>query len=306
VKTTVAIPLHRSAPWLDVVVGNIERLRERAHVVISDPEEADETLALLRSRFAGTSVEFRGRRALAGGWAAHCNDLLLNASTPYLMWLPHDDEIDATWISEAEDVLDAHPEAMLAVGTVVPVGAGVDLPFDPDFARPEPRARVSAALSALVSGRASSLGLLFRSVFRREGAVGLPESEWADVPWAIGMLAQGAALPTASVYRKRWHAGSASAAWSSMFESPGLRSRHLVEAVSRVGGDAADLLGHAWEDEVAPLARHIRAVDAELRRLEAENVALRASVSWRITAPLRRLRAALPLGREARRPSTRD
>jgi hypothetical protein len=294
VKTTVAIPLHRSEQWVDIVAGNAERLSRVARVVISDPEEVDDGLSLLRLRLDGLDVEFRGRRSLAKGWTAHCNDLLLNATTPYMMWLPHDDEIDATWITEGERVLDADPSAMLAIGSVTSLGAGVDLPFDPEFARGEARARVSAALSAVVSGRAASLGLLFRSVFRREGAIDLPESDWADVPWAIGMLARGRAVPMAGVYGKRWHPESASAGWSSMLESPRLRSDHIMSAVEGVGGDAAGLLARAWEDEVAPMARHIRAVDAELSRLEDENLTLRASVSWRITAPLRRFRSLFP------------
>lgn len=289
-KTTVLIPLHLSTSWVDTVAANAERLSAVAHVVVSDPQEEDNALSLLRSRLVELDVEFRGRRPLAGGWTAHCNDLVLHASTPYVMWLAHDDEIDADWIIEAERMLDADPSAVLAVGSVVPIGTGVDLPFDPEFARADARARVSAALSALVLGRAPALGLLFRSVFRREGAIDLPDSEWADVPWAIGMLAQGRAARMAGVYRKRWHPESLSAGWSSMFESPQLRSRHILSAVERVGGGAPELVARAWEDEVAPMARHLRAVEAELRRLEAENTALRGSVSWRITAPLRRLR----------------
>jgi hypothetical protein len=290
-RTTVAIPLHRSARWVDTVAENVERLGGVARIVVSDADEADDALSVLRSRLGGLDVEFRGRRRVPVGWAAHCNDLLSHAVTPYVMWLPHDDEIEPEWILEGERALDVDPTAVLAVGSVVRLGGGVDLPFDPGFSHAEPRARVSAALSALVSGRPTSLGLLFRSVFRRADALTLPDAEWADVPWAIGMLAQGRAVPTTGIYRKRWHPESVSAGWSPMFWSQRLRSDHILGAVERLVDRPAELIAQAWEDEVALMAQHQRMLDVEIARLHDENAAMRASASWRMTGPLRRIRA---------------
>ncbi len=35
-KSTVAIPLHRSAEWLETIAGNLERLVPVARLVVSD------------------------------------------------------------------------------------------------------------------------------------------------------------------------------------------------------------------------------------------------------------------------------
>ncbi len=181
-RTTVSIPLHASAPWVDVVVGNVERLAGVARVVVSDATGADDALERVRDA-VGTrpGVEFLGPRSLAAGWVAHSNDLLSRASTPYVMWLPHDDDIDADWVVAAERELDAHPDAVLAVGAV---GSVVDrdgmvehsgrIELDPRLTGGDAGTRMLAGGLEWLGGRGCPLGLLFRSVARREAAVPLP------------------------------------------------------------------------------------------------------------------------------------
>jgi hypothetical protein len=292
-RTTVAIPLHASARWFEVVDANLERLAGQAHLVVSDPTGLDDTLARLRAKWEHVDgIEWR-TAPTAPGWVAHCNALLAEATTEFFMWLPHDDEIGPEWIVEAERVLQRDTSVILAVGEITPVEGGVEFPFNEAFASTDREARVAAALADLVRGRAVTLGLLFRSVFRRVDASGLPDSEWADVPWAIAMLASGGVAQMDAVYRKRWHPSSVSAQWSPMLVAPGFRSMQIARAVSRLGASAPDLLARAWEDEVTPMVARGAALDAKLAALEVELTALRRTRSWRITAPLRRLRARL-------------
>lgn len=285
-RTTVAIPLHASARWFEVIDANLTRLAGHAQVVVSDPTGLDDTLARLKARHAHRDGISWRTTVTAPGWVAHCNALLAEATTEYFMWLPHDDEVDPDWVHRAEQELERDPNAVLTVGEVVPVGEGVEFPFNPAFTRTEPEERVAAALSDIVSGRARTLGLLFRSVFRREDATPLPETEYADVPWAIAMLAAGRAAQMDARYRKRWHPTSVSASWSPMLVSPGFRSMHIADAVSRVGARAPALLARAWEDEITSIATRRAELAVELH-------AVRSSRSWRITAPLRWILARL-------------
>jgi hypothetical protein len=292
-RTTVAIPLHASARWFEVVDANLGRLVGHAHLVVSDPTGLDDTLARLRAKWEHVEgIEWR-TTATASGWVAHCNALLAEATTEYFMWLPHDDEIGPEWVVDAQRVLDGDPGVILAVGDVAAVEAGVELPFNGTFASTDRDARVAAALADLVHGRATTLGLLFRSVFRRINASDLPQSEWADVPWAIAMLASGRVEKMDAVYRKRWHPTSVSAQWSPMLVSPGFRSRQIARAVARLGANAPEVLARAWEDEVTPMVARGAALEADVAALEAELTALRRTRSWQITSPLRRLRARL-------------
>ena len=278
--TTVAIPLHASARWFEVIDANLTRLAGHAQVVVSDPTGLDDTLVRLKARHAHVDGITWRTTTTAAGWVAHCNALLAEATTEYFMWLPHDDEIGPEWVYLAEQELQRDPNAMLTVGVIVPVGAGVEFPFNPAFTLSDPEERVAAALADLVTGRARTLGLLYRAVFRRAGASPLPETEYADVPWAIAMLATGHAVQIDAPYRKRWHPTSVSASWSPMLVLPGFRSTHIADAVSRVGARAPALLAHAWESEITPIATRRAELAVELH-------AIRSSRSWRITAPFR-------------------
>jgi hypothetical protein len=220
------------------------------------------------------------------GWIEHCNALLAEATTEFFMWLPHDDEIDTTWIRNSERMLGADRSAILAVGSVEPVGEGVELPFNETFESADPDLRVEAALTDLVSGRAVSLGLLFRSVFRRDRATPLPDTEWSDVPWAIAMLASGRAARTDAVYRKRWHPASVSAGWSPMADSPDFRSTHIVRAIAQLGDSAPTVVARAWEAEVAQMATRARVLESELATVVR-------TLNERSMTPLRRLWARL-------------
>ncbi|WP_291378071.1 glycosyltransferase family A protein [Demequina sp.] len=309
-RTTVLIPLHRSLPWVEVVERNARALAPVAHVVVSDAGEADDALAVLRDRLADVDqVSFVGRRAIDPGWVAHCNDLQASVTTEFHMWLAHDDEIGADWVVSAERELDANPAATLACGSITELPATEASSVDhqlrrvecaPELSSTDARVRAAAMLSLLAQD-AAPLGLLFRSVQRSAATRPLPHREgdvFSDVVWALDVVAHAPVVVTTAVYRKRWHPDSEHASWPPLGELPGVRAEWSARAVGALNrDDAVAAVAQAWDDELAREAVALRAALAkredEISQLHAQIEAMAATVSWRTTAPLRSLRAAM-------------
>lgn len=265
-KTTVMVPLHRSTVWLDVVAGNIERVASVASVVLSDASGEDDTLERLRRRFDGLDgVTFLGPRAIESGWVAHSNDLLARASTPYAMWLPHDDEIDASWITESERVLDARPEVIATLGDVTGIYEPGGRPsywthvLEPDFTSATDVDRCVSAVRTAVLGDTSNLGALFRAVFRTRSAPPLPRlpegDDWADVLWAVRLLTVGPVtrLPSAR-YRKRFYDGNTHGSWRDIRTVSTFRSRDIVDALAALAPtEALRVVAAVWSEEALAL-----------------------------------------------------
>lgn len=301
-KTTVAIPLHRSQRWLDVIAGNIERLLGSARIVVSDASGLDDSLDRLQRRFGDLAdVEWRAGGAGRSGWVAHCNALLGAATTPYFMWLPHDDEIDEDWVRSAEAELDAHPRSVLAIGTTRAVGTEAPLVMssDPRFTVETAEDRLRAAIDTVFAGDVTTLGVAFRGVFRRTRAVPLTapdqDSAWADIRWAGRMLAAGSFVVTTAEYRKRYHDDNEHHRWPPLRGPVDLRRTLVPEIAVGFGDLGASILGELWADELAELrsahADAMAALAAEhtaaIERLQSD---FESSTSWRVTAPLRAAR----------------
>jgi len=303
-RTTVAIPLHASAEHLEVVAGNVERLRLVADVVVSDATGVDDTLARLRERLGEDAATWRGPDPAGAGWVAHCNLLLAEARTEFFAWLPHDDEADADWVLAGEAALDAHPDAVAATGRVEPIG---EVPGAPGFAMPDElgspdaEARVRAGLQALSEGDGSALTVLFHGVLRRALTPALPLTEgdaWADTPWALEALVAGPVVRTDSTYRKSWDPGTASALWSPLERTEGFRDGAWVAAIRGLAPEArARVLAAAWETEARRLIASRDDFGERLELSRQEHEAVLASRTWRWG---RSLAHVLRLGRPAR------
>lgn len=284
-RTTVLIPLHRAERWIETIEGNIARLRGVASIVVSDPEPSP-TLERLAAVFAADpTVTVVGERPLAPGWVAHCDDLRARVSTEFFAWLPQDDEIDAAWVLEGERALDAHPDAVLAVGalahwTADDVGRWVEqtglerVVLLEAFGSSAVEDRISAALRVAADADRTPLGLAFRGVQRRSLSEPLEDS-WGDAQaddrWAIRGLVRGpfVHLPDA-VYRKRYHSGGAHESWGDARDRGSWLAQEVPSSLAALEADRArDLIARAWSEEVvARAAREAEAVDAATRHLE--------------------------------------
>lgn len=295
-KSTVTFPLHRSAEWIDTVAANIARVRPVARILVSDATEHDDTLARLRERLPGDDIEWVGRRDLAPGWVAHCNDLLARAQTPFVMWMPHDDDVDADWVTDGQAALQHAPDAVLALGRVEvergdggPDGA---LTLDPRLGDPDAAVRLAAAIGFVVDGTTSSLGVTFRALLRRELACPLPDVDpkgsWADLLWGIRMAARGHFVESSGGYLKRWHGANTHTTWSNLRLDTRLRAELIPDALADLDIETRyRVLAAAWADESARADATLTAV-AEERRLIREERARIAEERARIAPPTAR------------------
>jgi hypothetical protein len=303
-RVTVAIPLHRGRRWAENVLGNIARLRGHARILVSDAHEHDDALSHLRARVGDCDdVRFAGRRDLPAGWVPHYNDLMRQVTTPLMMWLPQDDEIDAHWVVGGEEALRAAPDAVLATGIMRAVEedgcdrAGLTVVGSPRMESADRYERIAAAAEFLCRDW-GPIGLPFRGVFRLERAFPLqearPAGEWADILWLLGMVARGPFATTpGAVYGKRFYRASEHVWWSSLARSP--QSVPLIVGAlhAALGRDDLPAVAAAWrgdraallallahsDDALAAWAEEADSRSARIEVLENQLDAVRATVA---------------------------
>jgi hypothetical protein len=217
-NVTIAIPLHRSLKYKDIVLGNIDRLARYCRVILSDCTEEDSLLKDLELQFqAVKNVRTIGKRDLGVGWLPHWNDLLNEVETGYFMWLSHDDEIDLEWVSENLQNLFDNPQLagsfglldqILEDGSLKEIGDRF-----PNLAQSKRKFRANQLINTW------NLGIAVRAVWNKSKVPPFlrtqePMDEWADVIWIYGILLEHPISQISTVsYRKRWYAGSAHSYW---------------------------------------------------------------------------------------------
>jgi len=275
-RVTVAIPLHRSAPFLDVVSANIDRIADDdVEILVSDRTVLDDALEVLRQRHAHDArVSFR-RCTGKPGWVEHYNALLRRARGRYFMWMAHDDDFEADYVSRLGAALDMTPDALLAFGRlrVIDVeGNPVEVSYLPEL--PIALGRMPRADEAIALLRHWNPGIASRGLFRRDEILRrrltirhTPGDVDADAFWAFAVSCAGPVVfePACSV-AKRLVPGSGSADW------PQQRERALGQI------QVVPLVGRYLMAARVPLSRSMRimcfvlpwAVQRALRRTSVE------------------------------------
>jgi glycosyltransferase involved in cell wall biosynthesis len=227
---SIGIPLYRSQRFVDRVIRNIAAIDcPSIEVIVSDRHCHDDALDLIADRF-GNDPRVRTIKAIDRlTWVEHYNLLLRSASGTYFMWMPHDDEFPATWVSRLVAELEAHPEAVLAYGRIERVDLDRHLRKAPDdlVAGDERSPSADTACALLIERRTEPP---FRGVFRRapviDGGLSIRASRdnvSADVYWVFGLALLGSfRYVPACVCRKFYYAESTHAQWGPM------RTRHIV------------------------------------------------------------------------------
>ena len=269
----------------------MERLVGNARLIVSDATGDDDTLVRLRGRFGEVEgLTWLGSRPGVVGWVDHCNDIATRSATPYLMWLPHDDEIDVDYLDACRTALHADPGLGAAVGTVVSVpGPGLQERSQPSVP-PMPVVK-RYALPAHAYLAEWNLGLLFRALVRRSAWRPLPHTvaadEWADMVWGYGLALDWPIREIGgATYRKRYHRASAHASWVTEFYPRGLPflMRELVartpsEVLAAAAVELVDVVTAWTADVVDERSRRAALLQERLDRRLTERARRRAAAA---------------------------
>jgi GT2 family glycosyltransferase len=219
---TVAFPLFRSAPFVENVAANIDRLGwPNLEVLISDRHGLDDALVRLEQRYAADSRVTIIRRTDGADWVTHYNDLIRTARGEYFCWMPHDDMYADGYIESLARALTGTPDALIAFGAMRSEDCG--RPPAVTHVAPPPIAHDApwSPLEVVHLHMTWELTCLVRGLVRRERVLTagllLPRTHqlvFADVCWAFAIALSGRAVfVPASICSKRYYASGASALW---------------------------------------------------------------------------------------------
>lgn len=223
-RVTVAIPLYRAAPFVDVIRQNIEAVGlPDAEILVSDRHGFDDALAQLRRHFGRDErVVFLEEKDQIG-WVDHYNALLQRATGRYFMWMPQDDSFPEGYVATLVAELEAHPGSLLGFGPLYTwnlrsgKATKAVLPKRYDFSD-----RPWRPLNALHLAVFWNLGIPFRGVFDRERILHhrllirhVPNGDpFADAYWTFAVALHGKLRYVARVNSlKRYHPANTHQKW---------------------------------------------------------------------------------------------
>lgn len=216
-RLTIAIPLHRAAPWIEGIRETVEKAPAFSRIVISDASRLDDSL----DRFADLYREDSRVSVISRGhtldWSGHANLLLEEAATEFFCWMPQDDLVfPGNYFELLVAALDRGPESVLAFPTVlkrVTRGRIIRREVGPVSFPPPPAGLGTGPVEAeaLEMLRSWNIALAWRGVFRRASARPIPPTGDApDLAWTFSLALAGhfVEVPDA-LYLKRFHRQSA-------------------------------------------------------------------------------------------------
>ena len=262
-KVTVGIPLFRSAPFLETILGNIRAIREKdVEVIISDRHCLDDTIDRLADALSGRpNIRFL-KATDALDWVGNINLLMRESSGTYFRFLPHDDISPAGSLEAMLAALEADPVPILAYAPTKAIDfEGLPLP-EKDEPAPHPAAadiswNADLVLRMIWSGyfNGAFKGVVrMKEVRERELWIRstldqiLPERCWL---FALSLLGRFVFVPDA-LYIKRFHPGSVHSGWRingsnylSVADTMQAYVRDLLDKPELAGYCCADIDTHA-------------------------------------------------------------
>ena len=225
-RVSVAIPLYRSARFIDIIIDNIEAMpKQDIEILVSDRHGYDDTIDRLIQRY-DSDPRLRFFKHQDGlDWVGHINALLQEARGEYWRFLPHDDTSPAGSLELLILALDTHKEAILAYGPSQAVDLeGNRLPEHDHWHPQPPQVENSSTLGIALEMcwnwnvyAGSFKGLVRRKVLLENklllrSTIGqvIPDRCWQ---FALCLLGRFHFVPEA-IYIKRYYPGSTSQKWA--------------------------------------------------------------------------------------------
>ena len=113
------IRLHRSAPLLDLVCGNVdEHVAQGTAVLCSDQHGLYEAADRIVERYRDEPLVTVLRSTAGGNWMSNVNVLISHASMDFFRIIPHDDSVEAASTGWLAETLRMRPVAVLCHGYV--------------------------------------------------------------------------------------------------------------------------------------------------------------------------------------------
>lgn len=224
-RVSIAIPLYKSAPFIDTIVANVGSITySEAEILISDRHCFDDTIDRLADHFAHDSRVRCIKSNDEVDWVGHLNILLEEAKGDYWRFLPHDDISPPGTLEMLIKALDTNNNAILAYGPTKAIDC--DGNHSPRMDQPTPHP--STAEHDWTFGLALEMfwkgyfGGAFKGLVRRQLVLQKklfirstlqqfsPERCWL---FALCLIGRFVFVPEA-LYVKRYYKGSVHSRWS--------------------------------------------------------------------------------------------
>ncbi len=114
---SIVIPLYKSKKFLQTIINNIAAINyPNTEIIISDRHGLDNTIDLLKKRYANDPRMIFILENDQINWLEHTNLLFRLAKGKYIRWISHDDIIPDFNLPTMVDYLESHPDVVLCHG----------------------------------------------------------------------------------------------------------------------------------------------------------------------------------------------
>jgi GT2 family glycosyltransferase len=246
----VCIPVWNGSDFVAETIASVlaqQAVAMRVHISIDGPDDASRLACEPFLRDSRVSLLMQPVRL---GWVRHCAAVLGLAAAPdvdYACIQPHDDIMEAGYLSTLVAVAEAEPSAAVVYSDMVAFGIG-----DFDLRQPSAIGSPLSRMTALLLDHFNAVafrGLTRMSALRAvEPMAGNPMNDFAvDTVWMTRLATQGDLIRVPStLYRKRYHAGNTHGAWNHWPREQRIAAwtRHCIDMLreaAKVAGDSAAL-----------------------------------------------------------------
>lgn len=280
---SIGLPTYNRAHVLRRAIASaLEQDYANLELIISDNASTDETERICRE-LSGQDQRIRYfRQPINRGATANFNEVLRQARGEFFLWLSDDDWLDAAYVSQCVQVLEAQPDYALVSGTMKYLRADTfSIEADTDFLQDSGQARVLAYF------RQVRYNGVFYGVMRRAQAAAVPLQDVLGTDWffvaSLAFMGKVRVLPDVFTNRASTGISKNLVELALSYGLPPRRARHPVLIIAANAFKDISAISPAYKS-LSKLARLALAVKA------AQTIcAANSAFSWGLRTRLRRV-----------------